>query len=141
MSGGCVIDASVGLAWIHPAQATDETDALLERLRKGFTLVAPALWFLEMANALLALERRRKLKADERREALATLSALEIRPDFEGASLAFTRISELAELHALSVYDATYLELACRKRLPLITKDETLQAAARRCRVAVTLGV
>jgi hypothetical protein len=27
-----VADASVALAWVHPAQATPETDAMLDRL-------------------------------------------------------------------------------------------------------------
>lgn len=33
--------------------------------------------------------------------------------------------------HALSGYDAAYLELAIRQRLPLATLDEDLQKAAR----------
>jgi predicted nucleic acid-binding protein len=139
MNEGYVVDASIALAWVHPAQATRETDALLEKLREGVTLVLPALWFQETANALLVLQRRQKLTSDERHEALATLKALNIKPDFEGASLAFGRVSELAERHGLSVYDATYLELALRERVPLITKDEALRSAAEKCDARTTL--
>jgi len=135
VSERCVIDASVALAWVHPSQATDETEALLGKLKEGITLVLPALWFQETANALLVLQRRKKLTSDERREALASLKALNIKADFEGASLAFGRVSELADLHGLSVYDATYLELALREQLPLVTKDEGLRAAAQHCGV------
>jgi predicted nucleic acid-binding protein len=35
----------------------------------------------------------------------------------------------------LSVYDATYLELALREQLPLITKHEGLRLAAQECGV------
>ncbi len=139
MTESCVIDASVAVAWVHPAQASEETDALLERLREGLTLVLPALWYQETANALLVLQRRNELKLDERREALATLKTLNIKPDFEGASLAFGRVSELAELHDLSIYDATYLELALREQLPLITRDDGLRLAAQRCGLRLAL--
>ena len=37
----------------------------------------------------------------------------------------------LAERHDLSVYDATYLELALRMKLPLATLDRALAAAAK----------
>jgi predicted nucleic acid-binding protein len=106
-------------------------DNLLRRLTEGVTLVLPALWFQEMANALLVLDRRRKLKAEERRQALATLCGLNVTVDLEGAALAFGKVSELAERCGLSVYDATYLELALRDGLPLGTTDAALRKAAR----------
>ncbi len=139
MSDRWVIDASIGLAWVHPAQATGETDLLLRELKQGAVLVVPALWFQEMANALLVLERRRKLKTNERRDALAMLRALNTEPDLHGATLAFGKLSELAETHALTVYDATYLELALRERLPLGTKDQALRAVARSCGASLLL--
>ena len=55
--------------------------------------------------------------------------------DHEMASLAFTRLSALAFQHGLSIYDAAYLELALRKKLPLACKDGPLRGAAKRCRV------
>lgn len=134
-----VIDASLGLAWVLPNQATPATDALLQELKQGVVLVVPGLWFQEMANALLVLERRKKLTGEERQEALATLRKLYIVADTEGAALALDRISELAQAHGLSVYDATYLELALRERLPLGTRDTALHQAAKRCRVSLLL--
>jgi predicted nucleic acid-binding protein len=132
MSRRWVIDASLGLAWIHPHQASAQTDTLLREVGTGITLLVPALWFLEVANALLVLERRRRIKGDERREALATLRALNINADFEGVTSAFGHLSDLAEKHRLSVYDAAYLELAMREHLPLGTVDAALQEAAGR---------
>jgi predicted nucleic acid-binding protein len=43
----------------------------------------------------------------------------------------------LARAQGLTTYDATYLELAIRRGLPLVTKDEALIAAAARTGVAV----
>ena len=92
---------------------------------------------MEVANALLVLERRKKLKRDERLEALEMLRALNADVDEEGHRFAFTRVTELAEQHGLSVYDATYLELALRKRVPLATKDGNLRHAATKAGVLV----
>ena len=47
-----------------------------------------------------------------------------------------TVVYELAREHGLSVYDASYLDLALREDLPLATLDRRLAEAARRCGVA-----
>jgi predicted nucleic acid-binding protein len=43
---------------------------------------------------------------------------------------------DLARTHSLSVYDATYLELARRRGRPLATLDDRLRAAAAAAGVA-----
>jgi predicted nucleic acid-binding protein len=127
-----VADASVAIAWVHPGQATAETAAMLDAIATGSTLEVPALWPLEVANALVVLQRRRKLTEDERQTALGWLRRLPLRTDQEAAPLAFSRLSELAAAHDLSVYDAAYLELAQRRRLVLGCKDGPLRKAAGR---------
>ena len=90
-----------------------------------------------MANALKVLVRRRKLSEDERQTGLGWLRALPLRIDHEMASLAFSRLSELAAAHQLSVYDAAYLELAQRRRLALGCKDGPLRKAAKQAGVSL----
>jgi len=48
------------------------------------------------------------------------------------ASVGVSWIFDLAMAQQLSVYDATYLELAQRHQYLLATRDEPLQAAARK---------
>jgi predicted nucleic acid-binding protein len=132
-----VVDASVAVAWVHPAQATTETAGMLASLAQGVVLEVPALWPLEVANALTGLERRGKLTKSERQSALEWFRVLPVKLDHEMAGLAFSRLSELAALHTLSVYDAAYLELALRRKLPLGCKDGPLRAAARKCGAAL----
>jgi len=81
------------------------------------------------------LVRRGKLTEGEHGTAVAALAQLSVALDHDMASLAFTTLSALASQHGLSIYDATYLELALRKKLPLACKDGPLRAAAKRCRV------
>ena len=125
-----VADASVAIGWVHPAQATPETIAMLDAIADGATLEVPALWPLEVANALTVLARRGKLTEDERRAGLGWLRGLRLQVDHEMATLAFSRLSELATKYQLSVYDAAYLELAQRRTLPLGCKDGSLKSAA-----------
>jgi len=132
-----VVDASVGFAWVWHGQATPETDRLLEEVAAGATVMVPALWHLEMANILLVSQRRNRLTATQRKIALEQLTALQFTVDEEGARQAFGKTGELAEKHGLTIYDATYLELALRRSLPLATRDEALKAAAKKCGVKV----
>lgn len=86
-----VADPSVAVGWVHPAQATPQTAAMLDAIAEGTVLEVPALWPLEVANALTVLVRRRKLTEDERQTALGWLRLLPLRVDHEMSSLAFSR--------------------------------------------------
>jgi predicted nucleic acid-binding protein len=102
-------------------------------------LVVPTLWPFEVANSLLVLLRRKRILAEERERALGALVRLPLVVDDDGPRLALGSISELAAEHGLTVYDAAYLELAVRRKLPLASRDEALCKAARGCRVKLLL--
>ena len=137
MTRAFVPDASVAIGWVHPGQATADTAAMLDAIEEGATIEVPALWPLEVANALTVLVRRRKLTDAERRTGLGWLRGLPLRIDHEAASLAFSRLSDLASAYQLSVYDAAYLELAQRRKLVLGCKDGLLRKAAKQSGVAL----
>jgi len=133
VSASFIVDASVGFAWVYQGRATPETDRLLNDVAAGATVVVPALWFLEMSNVLLVAQRRHRLTAGQRKAAMEKLTAMQLTVDEEGSRNAFGNTSELAELYGLSIYDATYLEWALRRSLPLASRDEALRNAARQC--------
>ena len=137
MTRAFIADASVAIGWVHPGQATTHTAAMLDAIVEGATVEVPALWPLEVANALTVLVRRRRLTEAERQAGLGWLRGLPLRVDHEMASLAFSRLSELASAHQLSVYDAAYLELAQRRKLVLGCKDGPLRKAAKRSGVSL----
>ena len=132
-----IADASVAVGWVHPAQATKHTAGMLDAIAEGAVVEVPALWPLEVANALTVLGRRRKLTEKERQAGLGWLRGLPLRVDHDMASLAFTSLSALASAYTLSVYDAAYLELAKRRKLVLGCKDGPLREAARRYGVSL----
>ncbi len=79
-------------------------------------------------NALVANERRGRLKAQDTRATLADLEEMAIANDTtHNAEL----VLDLARKHGLSVYDAAYLEVAIRRVLPLASLDRRLRQAAR----------
>jgi predicted nucleic acid-binding protein len=135
MRDGFIADASVAVGWIHPAQATEQTKDLLEAVYDGAAVEAPAIWPLEISNALIVLVRRRKLSETERESALSAIQQISVRIDHEMATLAFTKLSSIASEYQLSVYDAAYFELAQRRNLPLACKDGPLREAAKRARI------
>jgi predicted nucleic acid-binding protein len=125
-----VLDSSVTLAWIHPDELTGALRAVFEQVTDAGAWV-PALWRLEVANVLEMGVRRRKHTADFRDATLADLAEFPIRLDPETDRQAWSATVRLAATHGLTVYDATYLELAQRRGLPLATLDKDLRAAAR----------
>lgn len=137
MISSFVVDVSVGIAWVHPSQASPDTDRLLEAVALNVMVVVPALWFLEVSNVLLVAQRRNRLTATQRQIAMGVLSRLELTVDEEGSRYAFGRTSELAENHGLSIYDAVYLELAVRHALPIASRNEGLNQAAKKCGLTV----
>ena len=64
-------------------------------------------------------------------ETLASLRRMPIKFDHTGHELVWRLVLPLATKNNLTVYDATYLELAIRKGLPLATTDGALADAAR----------
>jgi predicted nucleic acid-binding protein len=125
-----VIDASAALAWCFSDEASEATNALLTRLQKGDEAVVPAHWPAEVANALLMAVRRQRISSQDARRFLEDVDLLPIRIDIVTQKLVRLHILPLAEKHALTVYDAAYLELAMRQALPLATFDNDLRRGA-----------
>jgi predicted nucleic acid-binding protein len=124
-----VLDASTALAWCFRDEDDHRAMSALERLESGEAYV-PTLWSLEVANGLLAAERRKRITASASADAMRILLELPIVTDPFTRSRDFNATWRLARTHGLSAYDACYLELAMRLNLPLVTLDERLRAAA-----------
>ena len=131
-----VIDSSIALTWCFEDEASPETDILFERVRDDGAVV-PGLWHMELGNVLLQAEKRGRISADDIAVRLKLIADLPILVDQEMTARAWREILILARTESLTTYDAAYLELAARRRLPLLTKDGDLAAAAGRIGVAV----
>lgn len=124
-----VLDASVALAWCFEDEGGAYPVRVLEALRASEAVVA-SLWTLEVANGLLAAERRGRIEPQEVTRAARLLAALPIAVDPVERGRALTTTYRLARTRDLSTYDAAYLELAVRLGVPLATLDGQLRTAA-----------
>lgn len=93
----------------------------------------------EVANTLLILTRRKRINSGQCSAARGHLGNLNFVIDDEGPRLALSKISEFAERHGLTIYDAVYLELALRRDLPLASRVNALNKAAKRAGVKTLL--
>jgi predicted nucleic acid-binding protein len=122
-----VFDCSVTLAWFLKDERTAFTEAAFELLESGECWV-PYLWRLEFPNALLVAERKRRVGREQRLEILENAAQLSLRTDQTVPDMRV--LSTLADRCGLTVYDASYLELASRASGELFTLDRTLAQAA-----------
>jgi predicted nucleic acid-binding protein len=128
---GVVVDASVALAWCFPDEGSDYADKVLVALDGGSILV-PAVWPLEVANAILVGERSKRLHQREIQRFSTLLENLSVDQDAQSVEENLTNVLPLAREYSLSAYDAAYLELALRHTAPLATLDQKLRKAAQR---------
>jgi predicted nucleic acid-binding protein len=125
-----VLDSSLALAWIYADETTEAVLNIFERIMNRDQAWIPALWRWEVANALQMNVRRGRHNAAFRDEALSNLACLPIRVDARAESEAWLGALVMAERHRLTVYDASYLEIAVRRKIPLATLDRDLRVAA-----------
>jgi predicted nucleic acid-binding protein len=97
----------------------------------------PAIWALEVGNALLMAQRRTRIKDEELARFVSALSALPIDVDPAASTSALPAVLAIASELGLTAYDAAYIELAKRLSLPLASLDAKLRQACARADVAV----
>ena len=132
-----VLDASVTMRWFFGDGKSAElrfAAKVLEALTSDNAFV-PATWGLEVANVIARAEARGLVTEARSEEFLELLEGVRIEVDAATFTHARSGTLQLARRHKLSAYDASYLELALRRGLPLATLDEDLQNAARRAGV------
>jgi predicted nucleic acid-binding protein len=138
MTRKLVVDASIALAWsLQDGPAHLSHEALLHAHKYG--AFVPTLWLYEISNVLTLLVRRKRIdrnRAITIGEALDALKITSVSPDGEAWRRATT---DLAERFSLTIYDASYLQLAIASGAALATADKALENAAERSGVLYTV--
>ncbi len=133
------MDASLTLQWFLEDEVDRQYGLSVLASLSSKRAVVPILWFYEVGNGLLMAYRRKRITYDQVDAFLARLKALPI----EAAKQLPTELLELpalAQKYSLTNYDAAYLALAMRLRLPLATTDADLRRAAATARVEIASG-
>jgi len=121
-----VIDASVALALVIPDEQSDWAEEVMSVVART-SARAPMLWEYEVTSGLRTAECRGRISAQDVDDAVAVLSRLPIRLEQPSAQA----LLRLSREHELTAYDAAYLAVAVRHRIPLASRDHDLRAAAR----------
>lgn len=133
-----VLDCSITMAWCFEDENTDYTDKILDSLNNS-TAVVPTIWPLEVANVLLISKKHKRITEVQSASFIDALSALPIVVDPSTTAKALHSIFALAGQLDLTIYDATYLELAAREKIPLLTLDKALIRAAKKLNILLQL--
>ena len=134
---GWVLDSSLAMAWGLPDETASRAENFFERITDKDELWVPALWWYEISNALVVAQRRKRVSEAESLRFIELLRGLPLETDFSSGTEVVWRYRTLAQEHALSAYDAAYLELAGRRELALASLDGPLVHAARKAGVRV----
>ena len=134
-----VVDNSIVMAWCFKDESNAYSDSILDRLTETVAIV-PSIWPLEVVNVLLVAERRKRISEADSVRFTALLSQLPIRVEYESPDRVMKDLSGLARSTNLSSYDASYLDLAMSKGVPLATSDKKLRKAAEVVQVPI-LGI
>ncbi|WP_342268285.1 type II toxin-antitoxin system VapC family toxin [Candidatus Tisiphia endosymbiont of Empis tessellata] len=122
-----VLDSSIILSWFMPDEIAS-LDLLKKTVKEG--AIVPTIWLLETGNVLLCAERAKRITVTQRKQAMYILKDIPIKIDQTRLEHAWFETMELAEYHGLTLYDASYLELALHYNLPLATSDNLLKRAS-----------
>jgi predicted nucleic acid-binding protein len=132
-----VLDSSLALAWALPDEGSQRAETFLSKRSAAHSFWVPALWWYEISNALLMAQKRDRISEVDRVRLVALYGLLPLHTDASLHLEAVRRFQELALTYTLSAYDASYLELALRKGLPLATLDQKLENAAKKAGLKV----
>jgi predicted nucleic acid-binding protein len=133
-----VLDNTVTMAWCFSDEATPLTETLLSRL-SGLTdsAIVPALWLYEVVNVTELAVRKGRITEEKARAFLESLADLPIEIENPTRTQIFVSVRALVSQHKLTAYDASYLELAIRHKLPIAASDNALTKAARAAGVSL----
>lgn len=132
-----VVDPSMAMTWLFTDEKRADCDALQDELATTSEAIVPQHWSIEVANAILMGERRKRVSAAMVRMFVESIDALRVHEDHLARKNVFSDTLSIARAHNLTAYDAAYLELALRTGARLGSLDGSLRRAAKSMGVEV----
>jgi predicted nucleic acid-binding protein len=132
-----VLDASASLAWCFEDETTDKIKRLFERLSTGDSAFVPAHWPIEVSNALLLAQRRKRISPNLRSQYWNQFFDLPIYVDRPLSESDVNRMLAISEKHGLTTYDGAYVDLALSRGAALASLDTSMRRAAKAEGIAI----
>lgn len=119
-----VVDASFVLAFMLPDEYYEEVDFYFNQFKSGLiNLIASSILPFEVTNSIIVSVLRKRISLEYAQDRLDEYTdyKIELRnPDMQ-------EVFKLANKYKLTAYDASYMYLAQKNHLPLLTLDEKLE--------------
>lgn len=128
-----VLDCSISMVWVFEDEENKYAWQVFDSFHESMAYV-PSLWSLETDNVLLINEKKSRITHQQALRFKKDLKNLPITKDNSEDDY-----YELAREFKLTTYDASYLELALRKKIPIATLDKALRHAAKQCKIDLYL--
>lgn len=121
-----VVDNSVFMAHVLSDEANEFADRVMDFVGANGGIV-PGSWWYEFRNVLSVSQRRGRISPKNVRDILIDIDSLNLDVDFDHDE---TTLFAHADRFELSIYDASYLELAFRRGTAFATLDVRLREAS-----------
>lgn len=121
-----ILDASVALKWYLPDERlSHKAISFLDQYVFGeLDISAPSLLEYEVINGLVIVQQRGRIDEKTVLKAIEGFINLEIK--FKQMNFFYPKTLQFCRKYHLSMYDASYLALADKTRIPFVTADERL---------------
>jgi len=132
-----IIDCSSTISLFLPDEINnDYTNKLYDSFKNNVCIV-PSLWCYELSNVLLSSKKRNRINDNQINEIVNLIYDLPV--EIENINFCYIQnnIFNIANDNNLSVYDASYLELAIRFNCSLATLDKKLIDVAKKLNVGL----
>ncbi len=121
-----VIDCSFAAALFLPDEKSNRVNNFFQKLSKTDVLYVPSLWWYEITNVLIVAERRERITYSNVLRIISLFEEFEIETDIRHGSIYSKKLYEIAKPNNLSIYDASYIELALRINGGIASLDRQL---------------
>lgn len=132
-----IIDCSSTISLFLPDEINNDYTNKLYDSFKNNDCIVPSLWCYELSNVLLSSEKRNRINDNQINEIVNLIYNLPL--EIENINFCYIQnnIFNIANDNNLSVYDASYLELAIRFNCSLATLDKKLIDVAKKLNVGL----
>lgn len=134
-----IIDCSAVMSlFLHDERNTDYGNIIFKQLEHSDCIV-PSLWNYELSNILLSCKKRKRLDNLQINKISDLIYKLPITIDSQNFYFIFKNVFNIATDNNLSIYDASYIELAKRFNCSLATLNKKLIEVAKNLNINLIL--
>jgi predicted nucleic acid-binding protein len=124
-----VLDSSMTMAWLFRDESSTYTYSIRRSLN-SYKAVVTMVWPYEVANVMYIGWKRQRCNSSDIATWFRILSTFPIEVQPIQVNSLMSELVNMAVRHQLTVYDASYLELAWRTGLPIASLDSRINEEA-----------